>query len=121
MRLATIETAAGPRAALLHEDTYIDLFATDPGLPGSVRQLLLEGPAVLEAAKRVVGHPHAIRQPADSVRVLPPVPDPAKIVCIGLNYRDHAEESGAAIPKEPVLFSKYATALVGPGAPIVLP
>jgi 2-keto-4-pentenoate hydratase/2-oxohepta-3-ene-1,7-dioic acid hydratase in catechol pathway len=55
------------------------------------------------------------------VKLLPPVPDPPKIVCIGLNYRDHAAESGAAIPKEPILFSKYATALVGHEDSIVLP
>jgi 2-keto-4-pentenoate hydratase/2-oxohepta-3-ene-1,7-dioic acid hydratase in catechol pathway len=54
-------------------------------------------------------------------RLLPPVPDPRKIICLGLNYRDHAAESGAPIPKEPVLFSKYATALVGPTDSIVLP
>ncbi len=50
-----------------------------------------------------------------------PVPDPAKIVCLGLNYRDHAAESGMEPPTEPILFSKYATTLIGPGAPIVLP
>jgi 2-keto-4-pentenoate hydratase/2-oxohepta-3-ene-1,7-dioic acid hydratase in catechol pathway len=62
-----------------------------------------------------------MRLAAERVRLLPPIPDPPKIVCIGLNYRDHAAESGAPIPKEPVLFSKYATALIGHGAPIVLP
>jgi 2-keto-4-pentenoate hydratase/2-oxohepta-3-ene-1,7-dioic acid hydratase in catechol pathway len=55
------------------------------------------------------------------VRLLPPVPDPPKIVCVGLNYRDHAAESGAPIPAEPVLFSKFSTALIGPAEPIVLP
>jgi 2-keto-4-pentenoate hydratase/2-oxohepta-3-ene-1,7-dioic acid hydratase in catechol pathway len=55
------------------------------------------------------------------VKLLPPVPDPPKIVCLGLNYRDHAAETGAKIPAEPVLFSKFATALLGPGRPIVLP
>jgi 2-keto-4-pentenoate hydratase/2-oxohepta-3-ene-1,7-dioic acid hydratase in catechol pathway len=49
------------------------------------------------------------------------VPDPPKILCIGLNYRDHAAESGAPLPKEPVVFSKFATALIGPGDAIVLP
>ena len=46
---------------------------------------------------------------------------PQKIVCVGLNYRDHAAESGAPIPRDPVLFSKYATALIGHGDNIVLP
>src|SRR5262249_59938966 len=63
----------------------------------------------------------AVKHEASRVKLLPPVPDPRKIVCIGLNYRDHAAESGAPIPKDPVLFSKYATALVGHDGAIVLP
>ncbi len=54
-------------------------------------------------------------------QLLAPVPDPRKIICIGLNYRDHAAESGVPVPTEPILFSKYPTALIGHGAPIVLP
>jgi 2-keto-4-pentenoate hydratase/2-oxohepta-3-ene-1,7-dioic acid hydratase in catechol pathway len=52
---------------------------------------------------------------------LAPVSRPTKIICLGLNYRDHAIESGAPIPTEPVVFSKYPTAVIGPEAPIVLP
>jgi 2-keto-4-pentenoate hydratase/2-oxohepta-3-ene-1,7-dioic acid hydratase in catechol pathway len=52
---------------------------------------------------------------------LAPVARPTKIICLGLNYRDHAIESGAKIPTEPVVFSKYPTAVIGPEAPIVLP
>ena len=51
----------------------------------------------------------------------PPVPDPEKIVCLGLNYREHAEESGMEEPPAPVLFAKFRNSLVGPGAPVVLP
>jgi len=50
-----------------------------------------------------------------------PIPDPPKVICIGLNYRDHAAESGAPIPAEPVLFSKFSSAIIGPEEPIVLP
>ena len=56
-----------------------------------------------------------------TARLLPPVPDPRKIICIGLNYRDHAAESGVPAPPEPVLFSKYPTALIGHLDRIVLP
>jgi 2-keto-4-pentenoate hydratase/2-oxohepta-3-ene-1,7-dioic acid hydratase in catechol pathway len=69
----------------------------------------------------VAARPDAVRHPAAGARLLPPVPDPHKIVCIGLNYRDHAAETGAPLPRDPVLFSKFATALVGPEAPVVLP
>jgi 2-keto-4-pentenoate hydratase/2-oxohepta-3-ene-1,7-dioic acid hydratase in catechol pathway len=50
-----------------------------------------------------------------------PVPRPGKLICIGLNYRDHAAESNMAIPERPVVFSKFATAVVAPGEPVVLP
>jgi len=50
-----------------------------------------------------------------------PIERPAKIVCVGLNYSDHAEEQGAELPKEPLLFAKWTTALIGPGEAIVIP
>ncbi len=55
------------------------------------------------------------------VRLRPPIPNPAKVICLGLNYRDHAEESGAPVPEVPELFAKYANALIGPGEPIRIP
>ncbi|MGI8565733.1 MAG: hypothetical protein ACR2LZ_04535, partial [Pyrinomonadaceae bacterium] len=48
------------------------------------------------------------------VRLLAPVPRPGKLICIGLNYRDHAAESNMPIPESPVVFSKFTTAVVGP-------
>jgi 2-keto-4-pentenoate hydratase/2-oxohepta-3-ene-1,7-dioic acid hydratase in catechol pathway len=50
-----------------------------------------------------------------------PIDRPGKIVCVGLNYRDHAEEQGAELPEEPLLFAKWPNALIGPGDPIVIP
>lgn len=50
-----------------------------------------------------------------------PVPRPGKIICIGLNYRDHAAESNMPIPERPVLFSKFGTCVIGPGEPVVIP
>jgi 2-keto-4-pentenoate hydratase/2-oxohepta-3-ene-1,7-dioic acid hydratase in catechol pathway len=50
-----------------------------------------------------------------------PIERPGKIVCVGLNYRDHAEEQGVPVPAEPLLFAKWPTALIGPGEPIVIP
>jgi acylpyruvate hydrolase len=52
---------------------------------------------------------------------LPPVVRPSKIICLGLNYRDHAAESGMAIPEFPVLFARFPSSLMGHGAPIILP
>ena len=59
-------------------------------------------------------------QPAPEI-LLPPTPTPEKILCIGLNYRDHAIETGAEIPEEPVVFSKFNTAIIGHGSTIRLP
>lgn len=56
-----------------------------------------------------------------SLTFLPPVARPPKIICLGLNYRDHAEESGLGIPEFPVLFGRFASSLIGHGAPIILP
>ena len=50
-----------------------------------------------------------------------PIERPGKIVCVGLNYRDHAEEQGVELPMEPLLFAKWTTSLIGPGEPIVIP
>ncbi len=53
--------------------------------------------------------------------LLPPITDPGKILCIGLNYRRHAAESGLEAPKSPVMFSKFRNALARPGAAVALP
>jgi 2-keto-4-pentenoate hydratase/2-oxohepta-3-ene-1,7-dioic acid hydratase in catechol pathway len=121
MRFATIQTWAGPRAALRRGDTYIDLHASDPNVPPTMRLILEGGPRTLLAAARAAERADAVTYAAEQVRFCAPVVGPRKIVCLGLNYRDHAAESGAQIPKEPILFSKYATALIGHGEPIVLP
>jgi 2-keto-4-pentenoate hydratase/2-oxohepta-3-ene-1,7-dioic acid hydratase in catechol pathway len=121
MRLATIQTPDGPRATVLQGEDYVDLHATRPDLPVSVRELLAAGPGQLRSATEAAARPDAVRHAASSVKLCAPIPDPPKVICIGLNYRDHAAESGAAIPREPVLFSKFATAIIGPGETIRLP
>jgi 2-keto-4-pentenoate hydratase/2-oxohepta-3-ene-1,7-dioic acid hydratase in catechol pathway len=50
-----------------------------------------------------------------------PIERPSKIICVGLNYRDHAEEQGVDLPEEPLLFAKWGNTLIGPGEPIVIP
>jgi 2,4-didehydro-3-deoxy-L-rhamnonate hydrolase len=56
-----------------------------------------------------------------NVEIAAPVPRPGKVICIGLNYRDHAEESGMPIPESPIIFSKFSTCVVGSGRPILIP
>jgi 2-keto-4-pentenoate hydratase/2-oxohepta-3-ene-1,7-dioic acid hydratase in catechol pathway len=121
MRWVTVATERGPRACGVVSGKYVDVNAADPQMPSTVRELLELGTDWQRRAwaslqrSGLVGH-----DPAD-VRLLAPVPDPRKIVCIGLNYLDHAKESGVEPPGEPILFSKYATALIGHGGSIVLP
>jgi 2-keto-4-pentenoate hydratase/2-oxohepta-3-ene-1,7-dioic acid hydratase in catechol pathway len=121
MRFASIETWAGPRAAILAGDSLIDIHATEPNLPPNLRQLLEGGHEFLNAAAALSNRANAVRHPVGGVKWHAPIVDPRKIICVGLNYKDHAAESGAPIPKDPVLFSKYATALIGHEQTIVLP
>ncbi len=120
MRLATILTDRGPRACLLWQGQYVDLQAADPGLPTRVKELLALGAKGLERARNAVER-GGTRYDSATARRLAPVPDPQKVLCLGLNYRDHAAESGMAVPDEPVLFNKFPSALIGPGEAIVLP
>ena len=57
----------------------------------------------------------------DDIRLGPPIKRPSKIVCVGLNYSKHAEESGMDVPEEPVLFFKASSAIIGPYDPIIIP
>jgi 2-keto-4-pentenoate hydratase/2-oxohepta-3-ene-1,7-dioic acid hydratase in catechol pathway len=120
MRLATLNTPRGPRPAALVGDRYVDLVAADPALPANVRGLLAD-PAILAAARAAAARPGSASVQATEAKLHAPIHDPQKIVCVGLNYRDHAVESKMAIPREPVLFSKFPSALVGHGEPIVAP
>ncbi|MCP2353312.1 hypothetical protein HD597_000332 [Nonomuraea thailandensis] len=89
-------------------------FAISDGEPLSVRVFLgrdYDRDAVLAAAVQLLEQGRA--RPLSELRLAPPVPDPDKILCIGLNYRDHAEEAGLALPSEPMVFAKFRNCLIG--------
>jgi 2-keto-4-pentenoate hydratase/2-oxohepta-3-ene-1,7-dioic acid hydratase in catechol pathway len=120
MRLATLDTKDGIRvAAVSASGRYIDLQRTDPGLPKCPKSLLgmpdglARAAAALQKGEQAGNHVEG--------RLLAPIPQPGKVICIGLNYRDHAEESGLPIPTEPVCFGKFSSAVIGPEATIRLP
>jgi 2-keto-4-pentenoate hydratase/2-oxohepta-3-ene-1,7-dioic acid hydratase in catechol pathway len=121
MRLATILTPHGPRAAVHVSGHFVDLHATDSGLPTSVKHILGASATVKRAVAEAAGSPTAVKYAENAVKILPPIPDPGKILCVGLNYRDHAIEGGKAIPTEPVIFGKFINTLIGPGDPIKIP
>ena len=119
MRFVTYHSSAGPRAAAVVEGGYVDLQTADPTLPAALAELLAGGAEALRraAAAAKSGSP----LPAGSVRLAPPIPAPQKILCVGLNYADHARETGKQPPEEPVIFAKLPTTLCATGDTIVLP
>lgn len=120
MRLLTYDDGSGPQAGVQLERELVPVAAL--GAPaGSLRGLLhaldADGLAGLQARASDAEDRVAL---AD-VRLLAPVPDPEKIICLGLNYRDHAAEAGQEIPAAPMWFAKFANSLIGSGEPIALP
>ena len=109
MRLATIRTERGTRAARIEGDRVVELVVPDVGV------LLASGVDAAEATE--AGPVHAV----DEVDLAPVVPRPAKVFCLGLNYRAHILEMGHELPDHPTVFSKYAIALVGAHDDIWLP
>ena len=118
MRLVTYKAASGPRVAGRREGELVDLNHTDPQLPDTMRALLASGREGIERARHALHNGQPLSRPVD---LLPPVPDPQKVICVGLNYADHAAESGLPIPTEPVIFNKFPTAIAAHQDPIVLP
>ena len=119
MRFVTYSSDRGARAAGVRGGEYVDLNDADSGLPVSLKAILAMGTEGLERARQAIGSGRGFA--AAGVQVLAPIPDPEKVICIGLNYADHAAESNQPIPPEPVVFNKFPTAVSSHGAPIVLP
>jgi acylpyruvate hydrolase len=111
MRLSTLRVGGGTRAALLEGDTYALL------PHGDVGAVLRDEP---DWRSLRVG-PGAERVSVDAAQLAPPILNPAKIFCLGLNYRKHIEETGREVPKHPTLCAKFARALVGARDDILLP
>jgi acylpyruvate hydrolase len=100
----------------------VDLNAADPRLPADMLQLLRGGDEFLQLARQVIeSAPSQMWLPLAGTQLLAPVPNPGKIICIGLNYRDHAGEAGLPIPAEPVVFAKLSNTVNGPYSPIPMP
>jgi acylpyruvate hydrolase len=87
-------------------------------VPDSTRGFLEGGSASQEAVASIT---EWVTVPRAAARLHAPIADPGKFICIGLNYRDHAEEAGQPIPKEPPIFPKWSNAILDPGEPILRP
>jgi 2-keto-4-pentenoate hydratase/2-oxohepta-3-ene-1,7-dioic acid hydratase in catechol pathway len=120
MRLVSVDAGGHPRAALLRDGRVFDIWdgALDdiPAGDRTIESILEAG--LLDDVKPVDGDDGV---PLDELRLLAPVTRPQKIICIGLNYRAHAEEQGAEPPATPTFFAKFRNALAAPGAKVSLP
>ncbi len=120
MKLGMLETESGPRlVGVTLDDQLVDLCAVDVHLPTTLKEVLATKDGLAAAAHALVSGMH--KGPFVTGRWLPPVAEPGKIFCIGLNYRDHAIETGSPIPGEPIVFSKFTTAIIGPEQAVLLP
>jgi acylpyruvate hydrolase len=103
-------------------EAIVDLNQADPRLPADIIAFLAGGDASRALAEQALAAPpDAAVIDRAGARLVAPIPRPGKIICIGLNYRDHAAESNAPLPEYPVVFAKYANTVIGPGDAIVLP
>lgn len=113
MRLVTYRSERGDRAGVLADAGVADAWDALGGGGEGVRELLAEGRlGDLDGAAAAAVH---------DIELLPPIPDPEKIVGIGLNYRAHAAEAGTEAPESPTFFGKYRNSLAAPGATVPLP
>ncbi|HEX9792643.1 MAG TPA: fumarylacetoacetate hydrolase family protein [Planctomycetota bacterium] len=135
MRLIRFTRAGGHprRGLLLAGGEVLDLEAASVPVPADPRDAWLLGSPTLLGARELLEQLSADRErlaalrksgvvlDPEEARLLAPVPRPGKLICIGLNYRDHAEESGMPIPERPLVFSKWPSCLIGPDDAIELP
>src|SRR5258708_20518932 len=102
MRLVAFEQSGSSRLGVVENDSVIDLATAAPDLSRDLTGLILRGnsgwTSVADAAQRA---PASARRPLGSLKLLPPIQNPAKIVCLGLNYVDHAARAGPANPAYP--------------------
>ena len=114
MKFTTYLRDGAPRLALVDGQDLIDLNDAQPQVPTDLRAALKAG-VDLQAAGRAALQGKAARRPLASVKLAPLVPEPGKIICLGLNYYDHAKEGGREKPDYPWFFFRAASSLVAHG------
>lgn len=121
MRIVSFDHQGAPRLGVVEGDSVVDLAEAAPDLPRELSALLRREGGLAAAAAGAKSAKPAARRAFKALRLLPPVGSPGKIVCLGLNYVDHAAEGGHAKPTYPSLFLRCTSSLCGHGAPIVRP
>ncbi len=124
MRLVTFGSGEGPRVGVVSGDGVVDLARAAQGKQAewfaSMESLLAAGEPALRLA-RELGESERQRLLLSALRLGPPVPRPTKIIALGFNYHEHAEEFSTKAPEAPLIFAKYPNTICGPFDPIVLP
>lgn len=120
MKLTTYLRDGQARLGLIDGASVIDVQDAQPQVPSDLRQALLAGHDLVALAPAVLAS-SAPRMPLASLTLAPLVPEPGKIVCLGLNYFDHAKEGGRDKPEYPWFFFRGASSLLAPGAPALKP
>ncbi|WP_261391484.1 fumarylacetoacetate hydrolase family protein [Roseovarius atlanticus] len=103
------------------DSDIVDIEAAWPEAPRTMRDLIGADPAVHATLADRLVQSGAARTPIADCKLLTPLPDPGKIVCLGLNYADHAKEGGHAVPEYPALFLRATSSMIGPEDPMILP
>ncbi|GAB3360970.1 fumarylacetoacetate hydrolase family protein [Modestobacter lapidis] len=120
MRLLSFHADGGVRLGVETDRGVVDVAAAAPDAPATMQQLIAAGPEVLDRVRQAVGSA-TDAVPLEQLRLAPAVPDPGKIICVGLNYRKHAAEGGMPVPEQPIYFAKYRNSLAGSGEEVVIP
>ncbi|XP_041368478.1 fumarylacetoacetate hydrolase domain-containing protein 2-like isoform X2 [Gigantopelta aegis] len=98
----------------------VDLNAGNKSLPGDMKTFIEQGQQSLQAAKSIVeSGQHVVKR--ENIELLAPITDCDKVICIGMNYKDHCEEQKCPVPVEPIIFSKFSSTLIGPHSDIEYP
>ena len=123
MKLVTFSTPDGPKLGAGHPETnhVVDLRAAAGGrLPGDMLAFLQAGETAMALARRILARDDLspFSRPLADTTLLAPIGNPSKIMAIGRNYAEHALEAKTRPPTSPVIFAKYPSAIIGPGATI---
>jgi len=118
VRLISFAKNGGSAAGIVKDEGVFPL--AELGFADAL-SFIAAGEQARSSAERIIGKVSAKTLPhVRNLKLLAPVPRPPKILCVGLNYRDHAQEAKMEIPSVPTVFAKLSTAVIGPGAPIVI-
>ena len=120
MKLVTFTAEGTTRIGIADDGGILDLAAAAPELPRDMRSFLAAGPPAWQRARDCAATASP-RLPLDSVRLEAPIPNPGKILAIGLNYADHVAESRMETPKHQIWFNKQCNTVAGPADPVLIP